>query len=137
MISAVDTSVLLDVLTDDPRFGESSASALAEATQAGRLVVSEIVYAELAAAFRGDRESLDGFLADLGVALIPSTRTVLAEAGRLWRAQRDAGGSRRRLVADFLIAAHARETADHLISRDRGFFRQWFDDLDVIDPSGG
>lgn len=137
MIAAADTSVLLDILTDDRQFGETSAAALANATRAGRLVISEIVYAELAAAFRGDRDSLDGFLGDLGVTVVPSTRTVLAEAGRLWRAQRDAGGSRRRLVADFLIAAHARENADQLISRDRGFFRRWFEGLDVFDPSTG
>ena len=46
------------------------------------------------------------------------------------------GGARRdRIVADFLIGAHARLQADRLLTRDRGFFRDSFDGLEVIDPS--
>ena len=135
MTTALDTSVLLDLLTADPRFGDASADALATAGQAGALVVSEIVYAELAAAFQGDRERLGAFLQDLGIELAPSGRGALAEAGGLWRAYRTAGGSRERVVADFLIGAHARHHADRLLTRDRGFFKERFDGLDVVDPS--
>ena len=35
----------------------------------------------------------------------------------------------------FLIGAHALECADALITRDRGFMRKWFSDLQIIDPS--
>lgn len=46
-----------------------------------------------------------------------------------------AGGSRRRIVADFLIGAHGASVADRLLSRDRGFYRKHFETLTVVDPS--
>ncbi len=38
-------------------------------------------------------------------------------------------------MADFLVGAHARAQADRLLSRDRGFYRAEFADLDILDPS--
>lgn len=57
------------------------------------------------------------------------------DAGRAWRAYRARGGSRERVIADFLIGAHARARADRLLTRDRGFFRAYFEGLLVVDPS--
>lgn len=39
------------------------------------------------------------------------------------------------MIADFLIAAHARAHADQLLTRDRGFARSHFGDLRIVDPS--
>lgn len=39
------------------------------------------------------------------------------------------------IVPDFLIGAHAKECADAIITRDRGFMRKWFVDLKIVDPS--
>ena len=51
MITAVDTSVLVDVFVADPAFGLRSHEALAACLTEGRVVASEIVWAELAAVF--------------------------------------------------------------------------------------
>ena len=51
MITAVDTNVLLDVLIPNAPHGDESERALADALRAGAVVVSDPVYAELAAHF--------------------------------------------------------------------------------------
>lgn len=133
--TAVDTNVLLDILAANPRFVNASSRALLDARDHGALLISEVVYTELAAAFRGDVGQLREFLGDFGIRLARSNEAVLAEAGRSWRAYRDAGGPRDRVLPDFLIGAHASATADQLLSRDRGFYRRWFEGLKLVDPS--
>jgi hypothetical protein len=56
MRTAVDSSVLLDVLGADPRFGARSREALRTAYDAGALVACEVVWAEVRAHFAGGDE---------------------------------------------------------------------------------
>jgi predicted nucleic acid-binding protein len=53
-------------------------------------------------------------------------------AGALWREYRRSGGQRTRLIADFLIGAHAQVRGSRLLTRDRGFFRRYFIGLEVL-----
>jgi predicted nucleic acid-binding protein len=46
----------------------------------------------------------------------------------------DRGGRRDRVVADFLIGAHALLQCDALVTRDASFFRDYFKGLKVIEP---
>ena len=57
------------------------------------------------------------------------------EAGFAWKEYRRRGGTRKRLVADFLIGSHALVQADRLLTRDRGFYRVYFSKLAVLDPT--
>ncbi len=60
-VTLVDSSVILDIVTDDPAWAAWSADALTEARDNGALVINPIVYAEVSAGF--DRiEDLDGIL---------------------------------------------------------------------------
>ena len=63
MITAVDTSVLLDVLRPDPNYLERSIALLEKSMSVGPLVVCDLVYAELAASFEREEE-LHAFLTD-------------------------------------------------------------------------
>ncbi|MFA6241443.1 MAG: PIN domain-containing protein [Candidatus Hydrogenedentales bacterium] len=134
MTTAVDTSVLIDVFRNDPKHAAKSMEALRRCTKEGRLVVSDIVWSELAALFPS-REMLEEKMAILGIGFLPMDQTAASRAGETWRRYRERGGNRKRVIADFLIAAHAQTQCDRLLSRDRGFYRDYFTALTLIDPS--
>lgn len=134
MITAVDSSVLIDVLTDDPRFGAASTLALKEARALGRLIGSEILWAETSAGFESPDEA-SALFERLRIDFVPLGIDGALDAGMAWGRYRREGGSRSRLVADLLVAAHARIHADRLLTRDRGFFSRYFPDLALLDPS--
>lgn len=134
MITAVDTNVLLDVFTADVRFGERSASAIRRCSAEGSLVACEVVVAEVASVFPSRRDA-GRVLAELEVAFSPTDEQTALAAGSAWKVYRERGGRRQRLVADFLIGAHARRQADRLLTRDRGFYRSYFTSLNVLEPN--
>lgn len=134
MITAVDTNVLIDVLTADPEFRDDSLLALRRCLAEGTVVACDVVWAEVVAAFP-DEPAADAALRRFPVAFEPVGVTAASRAGAAWRAYRNRGGTRERLVMDFLVGAHAVEQADRLLTRDRGFQRTAFAGLKIIDPS--
>lgn len=128
MISALDTNVLLDVFRPNPEHGPQSAAWLRRAYDEGALLVCDVVYAELAPFF-GDRLTLDGALREVNAALSSIDSAIAYEAGMRWMRYRRAGGPRTRIVADFLIGAHALTAADWFLTRDRGFYATYFPEL--------
>ncbi len=134
MITAVDTSVLLDVLTADPRFGVASKQAIRRCLGEGSLVACEAVIAETSGFFPTTLEAAQALEA-LEVRFDPLVEESALAAGRAWAKYREHGGKRGRVVADFLIGAHATGQADRLLTRDRGFYRGYFSELSVLDPA--
>ena len=133
MRTAVDSSVILDVVVGDRRHGERSEVALRKAAGEGVLVIGECVLAEIRPAFRPGQ--IEEFLVDWNLRFEPSTRESSLLAGEMLRRyldRRRAGP--RRVVADFLIGAHALSTCERLLARDRGYFRDYFARLIVIEP---
>lgn len=134
MKTAVDSSVLLDVLTADEEFGERSRAALRQAYDRGGLVACDVVWAETFAC-SADAPAVREALQLLGVGFEPLNQDASELAARMWRAHRRGAATRQRVIADFLVGAHAQLQADVLLSRDRGFFRSAFHELRIVDPS--
>ena len=134
MISAVDSSVILDVVTADPRHADESERVLLRASREGQVIACECVLAEIHPAFDGP-DSFEEFLTDWQVEFVPSSRQSAILAGRHFAAYLQRGGARPRIVADFLIGAHAQTLADRLVARDRGYLRDYFSGLKLLDPS--
>jgi predicted nucleic acid-binding protein len=136
VITAIDTSVLLDVFGADPEFGARSAEALRGCISEGSIIACEIVWAETGASFP-EPAAAEAALAGLRVDFSPLDTSAGLVTGQAWRAYRQVGGKRERVIADFLIGAHALANADRLLTRDRGFYRRYFKHLHVLDPSRG
>ncbi len=112
----VDSSVLLDVFTEDPRWGDWSQGQLTQAAQRGSIVLNAVVLAEIAPRFSGI-ETLRSALPSMAIVEeIPAAAAFLA--GHAHADYRRAGGRREAVLPDFLIGAHAAVTARPLLTRD-------------------
>jgi len=138
--TAIDTNILLDILNKDPKYYQSSKNLLDKSLQAGALIISEVVYTELATQFREEIDTLDEFLKEAQIRLLPSTKEVLKEASRAWNEyllkkkeiQCPLCGYkievlcpnchriveyRQHIISDFLVGAHAKVLADSVLGR--------------------
>ncbi len=133
MAVLVDTNVLLDVMTEDPRWSSWSADALAKAGDRDLLAINPIIYAEVSVGF--DR------IEDLDAALLPQAFQRLALpweagflAGKCFVAYRKRGGARTSPLPDFYVGAHAATAGMKLLTRDASRYRTYFPRLQLIAP---
>ncbi|MEO7115036.1 MAG: type II toxin-antitoxin system VapC family toxin [Caldimonas sp.] len=135
---AVDSSVVVDLLGRDER-AEAAEESLRRALALGPVVVCDVVVAEVGAGL-GYGSDLVETLEDAGILYSQTELRSAIRAGEMQRRykQRPDTGSRsspaRRSVPDFLIGAHALLQCSALITRDEGFFREYFKGLRVIVP---
>lgn len=129
----VDTNVLLDVFGRPTPFLEWSAHQLTIWKRQTRLVLTPIVWAELAS-MRPNEADLAAVLAPLDLMREALPFSAAYEAGRAHVAYRKAGGVRERTLPDFLIGAHAQVKSYRLMTRDPQRYRTYFPTLDLISP---
>ncbi len=132
-MTLVDTNVLLDLVTDDPVWGDWSIAQLEAASLLGPLYISEIVYAELSV--RNERiEDLVHFITEARLEVIPTPRAALFLAGKVFARYRSTGGRRTGVLPGFFIGAHAAVSELPLLTRDVGRYRTDFPTLKLIVP---
>jgi len=137
MTTAIDTNVIIALWDRDDAVSTAAQSALDAALRRGALVVAAPVFAELLAAPGRDETFLDAFFRDTGITVDWNLdETVWRTAGRAFqkytarrRRQHDSGP--RRILADFLIGAHAFERGCSLLTFDDRLYRSAFPNLGI------
>jgi len=129
----VDSNVLLDVATEDPKWGEWSSQALAQAAETAPLAINPIVYAEVSIRY-DNIEELEHALpaAVFRREALPYEAAFLA--GKAFVRYRRRGGIRSTPLPDFFIGAHAAVAGYRLLSRDAARYRSYFPTVELICP---
>ncbi len=141
---AVDSNILIDFIGNDSTAADAADEALRRALGSGPVVACDIVVAEVVTGL-GEGATVIDALEELGIEFLPLELRSAVRAGEMQRRYRErrAAELRRsiatadeppRVVADFLIGAHALLQCQALITRDAGFFRDYFKGLKVIVP---
>lgn len=129
----VDSCVLLDVITADPRWESWSAEQLRRCLIAGPVVINPLIYGEVAFAYERI-EAVEEVLPRHLYAYWPIPREAAFLAARAHASYRDRGGSRQMILPDVLIGAHALIERCLLLTRDARRYRQAFPGLQLITP---
>jgi predicted nucleic acid-binding protein len=129
----VDSNIILDVATEDPRWGGWSSAALARAANEAPLVINPLIYAEVSVRFERIEDvewavPAGAFRRDA----LPYEAAFLA--GKCFRTYRRRGGARRSPLPDFYIGAHAAVTGYRLLTRDASRYRTYFPTVELIAP---
>ena len=136
---AVDTNILIDLLGDDPR-ADAAEAALRQALTAGPVVACDVVIAEVTAGLGHGADVMDA-LEDMGLSFAPTESRAAVRAGEMQRKYKqrrlESGNTSPtpRAIPDFLVGAHALLQCEGLITRDQGFYRDYFKGLRIIVPA--
>lgn len=129
----VDSSVLLDVLTEDPKWLDWSAGALGRCMNEGPTFINPIVYAEVSIGFERIEE-VEAALPGHHFRRLPIPLEAAFLAGKAFLSYRRRGGTRTSTLPDFIIGAHAAVASLRLLTRDARRYRTYFPTLRLVAP---
>ena len=135
-MTLVDSSVILDIVTEDPAWGEWSEGALTQAADQGQLVINPIVYAEVSVGFDRIEDLDEAVPADhFRREALPYEAGFLARKAYL--TYRSRGGQKRSPLPDFYIGAHSAVRGYRLLTRDATRYQTYFQTVTLIAPEPG
>jgi hypothetical protein len=129
----VDSNVILDVATDDARWGAWSSQALAGEIERGQLVINPIIYAEVSIGY-ARIEELEAALPRVLYRREPLPYEAGFLAGKAFLQYRTRRGVRLAPLPDFYIGAHAAVAGYRLLTRDAKRFRSYFPTVELVAP---
>ncbi|MCZ7586625.1 MAG: type II toxin-antitoxin system VapC family toxin [Deltaproteobacteria bacterium] len=129
----VDSNVLLDQLTEDPRWVAWSDNMIARVAETAPLVINPIIYAEVSIRFRSIEEVEEAFPPSY-FRRDPLPFEAAFLAGKAYMAYRRRGGRRRSPLPDFFIGAHAAVAGYRLLTRDARRYKSYFPTVPLIAP---
>jgi predicted nucleic acid-binding protein len=134
---ALDTNVLSALWNDNDAMNLVARKALDDVSGREALAMCGVVYAELIGAPGRTEAFVDRFCEEAGIAVEWELgekiwrRAGGAFQGYATRRRKQSGAAPRRLLADFLIGAHALENGYKLLTLDGGMYRRAFPGLRV------
>ena len=137
MRTAIDTNVFSAIWSGEPSAPVLVAQ-LGAAKLEGALLISPAVFAELHAYPGATQKFLSNFIGTTGVMIDYHLEDrVWSEAGKRFalyavRRRKSSGTSPRRLLADFIIGAHAMIQADRFLTLDPKRYSQDFPELRLV-----
>jgi predicted nucleic acid-binding protein len=141
VITALDTNIVVGVLEGDAMLADRLALILDRLAEEGALLITPVVYAELLAAPSRSPALVDAFLAQTPVrvdwSLEESVWRAAGLAHRAYVQQRQAGDAQvtvRRILADFVIGAHALQRQATLLTWDTSIYQTYFPGLVTVAP---
>lgn len=129
----MDSNVLLDIVTSDPRWSEWSEEQLVIAANTSLLVINPIIYAEVSISF-DTVEELDLRLPAERYIREPLPYNAGFLAGKAYVKYKKRGGKRSSPIPDFYIGAHAAIAGLRLLTRDARKYRRYFPTVELISP---
>ena len=133
MITLVDSNVLLDVVTDDPRWSDWSTAALIRAADESALAINPLIFAEVSIGY-ATVEELEDLLPSAEFERLPLPYEAAFLAGKAFQSYRRRGGARTAPLADFYIGAHAAVAGLRLLTRDPRRYRTYFPTVELVAP---
>jgi predicted nucleic acid-binding protein len=136
---AIDSSVLIDLLGEDARMVDAAEHCVRDALARGPVVMCDVVVSEITAGLGHGTDIMD-VVEEMGMSYSPVERGAAIRAGEMQRRYKERRralgltGTLPRTVPDFIVGAHAMMQCRALITRDAGFFRDYFKGLKLIIP---
>jgi predicted nucleic acid-binding protein len=137
MTTAIDTNVLIALWDTDVQLNTVMLKALDSAQARGALVITGVIYAELLALPGRTEEMLDEFFGTTGIRVEwESSQQVWRAAGRAFQSYVGRRSTKktdlpRRILADFLIGAHAAVHRYRLLTLDQRLYKAAFPNLEI------
>lgn len=133
MMLLVDTTVIIDVLVDEPQWADRSLARLRGLALAHELTINPVIYTGLSLAF-STLEALDRAMEQLALAKVEISRPALFLAGKAFLQYRRQGGTKANVLSDLFVGAHAAVLGCAVPTRDARRYRSYFPSVRLISP---